>query len=73
MDSLEEELRAANSESKTRLEEVASLQEKLNEKDVETERIKEQRNKLAKGECESQLGFDMYNEAVQERQNAMER
>lgn len=55
-------------------EEVASLKEKLNEKDEEIEHIKEQRNKLAKGECESQLAFDiMYNEAVQERQDAVER
>lgn len=63
-----------NSESKKKEEEVASLKEQLNEKDEEIEYIKEQRNKLAKGECESQLAFDiMYNEAVQERQDAVER
>lgn len=63
-----------NSEAKKREEEVASLKENLNEKDREIEHIKEQRNKLAKGECESQLAYDiMYNEAVQEKQNAVER
>lgn len=74
IDSLEEELLAVNSESKKTEEEVASLKVKLNEKDKEIEHIKDQRNKLAKGECESQLAFDiMYNEAVHERQNAVER
>ncbi|XP_078363042.1 uncharacterized protein LOC144647159 [Oculina patagonica] len=74
IDSLEEELVAVNSESKKMEEEVASLKEKLTEKDEEIEHIKQQRNKLAKGECESQLAFDiMYNEAVQERQDAVER
>ena len=65
---------AASLESKKREEQIASLKETLNEKDQEIKSIKEQRNKLAKGECESQLAFDiMYNEAVQERQNAVER
>ena len=74
IDSLEEELLAVNSASKKTEEEVASLKVKLNEKDKEIEHIKDQRNKLAKGECEPQLAFDiMYNEAVQERQNAVER
>jgi len=63
-----------NSEAKKRAEEVATLKENLNERDKEVERVKEQRNKLAKGECESQLAYDIiYNEAVQERQNAVER
>lgn len=74
MDSLKQELVAVNSEAKKREEELRSLKENLNEKDKEIERIKEQRNKLAKGECESQLAYDIiYNEAVQERQNALER
>jgi len=63
-----------SSEAKKRADEVASLKEDLNERDNEIERVKEQRNKLAKGECESQLAYDIiYNEAVQERQNAVER
>ena len=63
-----------NSHAKNRADEVASLKENLNEKDKEIEHIKEQRNMLAKGECDSQLAYDIiYNEAVQERQNAIER
>lgn len=63
-----------NSESRKKEEEIANLKEKLREKDQEIERIKEQRNQLAKGECESQLAFDiMYNEALQERKDALER
>ena len=38
------------------------------------ESIREQRNKLAQGECEPQLALDiMYNEAVKERKDAVER
>ena len=63
-----------NSEAKKRVEEFRSLKENLNEKDKEIERVKEQRNKLAKGECEPQLAYDIVcKEAVQERQNALER
>lgn len=71
---MEEELKAVNSESKKNEEEVTSLKEKINEKDKEIEHLREQRNKLAKGECESQLAVDiMYKEAEQERQSAVER
>jgi len=74
IDSLKQELVAVNSEAKKREENLRSLKENLNEKDKEIEHIKEQRNKLAKGECESQLAYDIiYNEAVQERENALER
>ena len=74
IDNLEEQLKAVNSESRKKEEEISKLKEKLYEKGEEMERIKEQRNNLAKGECESQMAFDiMYNEAVQERKNAIER
>lgn len=59
-----------NSEAKKRAEEVASLKESLNDKDKEIERVKEQRNKLAKGELDHDI---IYKEAVQERQSAIER
>lgn len=74
IDRVEEDLKVVNSESRRKEEEIANLKEKLREKDEEIERIKEQRNKLAKGECESQLAFDiMYNEALKERKDALER
>lgn len=59
-----------NSEAEKRAEEVASLKENLNEKEKEIERVKEQRNKLAKGELAHDI---IYNEAEQERQSAIER
>lgn len=70
IDNLEEKLVAVNSEAKKRAEEVASLKESLNDKDKEIERVREQRNKLAKGELDHDI---IYNEAVQERQSAIER
>ena len=74
IDSVEEDLKVVNSESRNKEEEIANLKEKLREKDGEIERIREQRNQLAKGGCESQLAFDiMYNEALQERKDALER
>ena len=74
IDNLEEEFQVVKSESRKNEEEIAKLKETLHEKVEEIERIKEQRNQLAKGECESQLAFDiMYNEAVEERKNAIER
>ena len=59
-----------NSEVKKKAEEVVSLKEILNDKDKEIERVKEQRNKLANGELDHDI---IYNEAVQERQSAIER
>lgn len=74
IESMEDELKAINSEAKTKEMEIISLKEKLIEKDKEKELIREQRNILAKGQCESELAFDiMYNEAVQERKDATER
>ena len=74
IESLEGELREMDSKTKLKEEEIQTLKAKLCEKDEEIERVKEQRNVLAKGECESQLAFDIvYNEAVQERKDAIER
>ena len=75
IDNLEQELQAANSESRKKDEDILKLNEKLHERSEAIERLKEQRNQLAKGECnKSQLAFDiMYNEAVEERKNALER
>lgn len=74
IEGMEGELKEMNSETKVKEEEIQALKEKLCEKDEEIKQVKEQRNLLAKGECESQLAFDiMYNEAVQERKDAIER
>lgn len=75
IDNLEQELQAATSESRKKDEDILKLNEKLHERSEAIERLKEQRNQLAKGECnKSQLAFDiMYNEAVEERKNALER
>lgn len=74
INSLEQDLEAAKSELKKREGEIANLKETLNEKDLEITNVKEQRNKLARGECKEQLAFDiMYNEAVLEKINAVER
>ena len=74
IDNLKQELQAATSESRKKDEDIVKLNEKLHERSEAIERLKEQRNQLAKGECKSQLAFDiMYNEAVEERKNALER
>ena len=74
IDNLEQELQAATSESRKKDDDILKLNEKLHERSEAIERLKEQRNQLAKGECKSQLAFDiMYNEAVEERKNALER
>ena len=75
IDNLEQELQVATSESRKKDEDILKLNEKLHERSEAIERLKEQRNQLAKGECnKSQLAFDiMYNEAVEERKNALER
>ena len=74
IDNLEKELQEATSESRKKDEDILKLNEKLHERSEAIERLKEQRNQLAKGECKSQLAFDiMYNEAVEERKNALER
>lgn len=74
IDNREQELQAATSESGKKDEDILKLNEKLHERSEAIERLKEQRNQLAKGECKSQLAFDiMYNEAVEERKNALER
>lgn len=74
IDNLKQELQAATSESGKKDEDILKLNKKLHERSEAIERLKEQRNQLAKGECKSQLAFDiMYNEAVEERKNALER
>ena len=74
IDNLEQDIQAMNSDSQKKDDEIVKLKDTLQEKVVAIEQIKEQRNQLARGECDSQLAFDIiYNEAVEERENALER